>query len=101
MRIMAIDYGDARTGVAISDPTGLLAGHTAVIRSRKPEFVAEEPDLEGKRYDEGQKICAWLAHFYAGQAQHARQQKNERHIQQSVAAAGQKRRGLMEAEALV
>ena len=26
MRIMAIDYGDARTGVAISDPTGLLAG---------------------------------------------------------------------------
>ena len=39
---MAIDYGDARTGVAISDPTGLLAGHTAVIRSRKPEFVAEE-----------------------------------------------------------
>ena len=63
--------------------------------------MAEEPDLEGKRYDEGQKICAWLAHFYAGQAQHARQQKNERHIQQSVAAAGQKRRGLMEAEALV
>jgi len=42
LRIMAIDYGDARTGVAISDPTGLLAGHTAVIRSRKPEFVAEE-----------------------------------------------------------
>ena len=25
MRIMAIDYGDARTGIAISDPTGLLA----------------------------------------------------------------------------
>ena len=26
MRVMAIDYGDARTGVAISDPAGLLAG---------------------------------------------------------------------------
>ena len=26
MRIMAIDYGDAHTGIAISDPTGLLAG---------------------------------------------------------------------------
>ncbi len=25
MRIMAVDYGDARTGVAFSDPTGLLA----------------------------------------------------------------------------
>ncbi|MCI5704737.1 Holliday junction resolvase RuvX [Candidatus Pseudoscillospira sp. SGI.172] len=42
MRIMAIDYGDARTGVAVSDPTGLLAGFTTVIQSRKPEFVAAE-----------------------------------------------------------
>ena len=42
MRIMAIDYGDARTGVAVSDPTGLLAGFTTVIHSRKPEAVAAE-----------------------------------------------------------
>ena len=42
MRVMAIDYGDARTGIAISDPTGLLAGYTTVIQSRKPEFVASE-----------------------------------------------------------
>ena len=42
MRIMAIDYGDARTGIAISDATGLLAGFTTVIHSRKSEVVAEE-----------------------------------------------------------
>ena len=42
LRIMAIDYGDARTGAAISDPTGLLAGYTTVIHSRKPEAVAAE-----------------------------------------------------------
>lgn len=42
MRIMAIDYGDARTGIAVSDPTGLLAGYTTVIQSRKAEFVAAE-----------------------------------------------------------
>ena len=42
MRIMAIDYGDARTGVAVSDATGLLAGYTTVIRSREPETVAAE-----------------------------------------------------------
>ena len=42
MRIMAIDYGDARTGVAISDATGMLAGFTTVIHSRKPEQVTEE-----------------------------------------------------------
>lgn len=42
MRIMAIDYGDARTGVAISDATGLLAGETRVISSRKQDVVVEE-----------------------------------------------------------
>ena len=42
MRIMAIDYGDAHTGVAISDPTCLLAGTTTTIHSRKGEVVLEE-----------------------------------------------------------
>ena len=39
MRIMAIDYGDAHTGIAISDQTGLLAGFTTTIHSRKQEAV--------------------------------------------------------------
>ena len=40
MRVMAIDYGDAHTGVAISDLTGLLAGYTATIHSRRqPEVL--------------------------------------------------------------
>jgi putative Holliday junction resolvase len=38
---MAIDYGDAHTGIAISDPTGLLAGYTAVIDAWRPEAVAQ------------------------------------------------------------
>ena len=41
MRSMAIDYGDAHTGIAISDQTGLLAGYTTTIHSRKQEAVAE------------------------------------------------------------
>ncbi len=41
MRIMAIDYGDAHTGIAISDPTGFLAGFTATIDAYRPEAVAE------------------------------------------------------------
>lgn len=39
MRIMAIDYGDAHTGAAVSDLTGLLAGHTEVIHSRREAEV--------------------------------------------------------------
>ena len=41
MRIMAIDYGDAHTGIAISDPTGFLAGFTTTIDAYRPEVVAE------------------------------------------------------------
>ena len=41
MRIMAIDYGDAHTGIAISDQTGLLAGYTTTLHSRKPETVID------------------------------------------------------------
>ncbi len=39
MRIMAIDYGDAHTGAAVSDLTGLLAGYTQVIHSRRREEI--------------------------------------------------------------
>lgn len=42
MRVMAIDYGDARTGVAVSDAAGLLAGYTTVIPSRDPARAAAE-----------------------------------------------------------
>lgn len=42
MRIMAIDYGDAHTGIALSDPTGFMAGTATTIHSRKAEVVVEE-----------------------------------------------------------
>lgn len=41
MRIMAIDYGDAHTGIAISDPTGFLAGFTTTIDAYRPEVVVQ------------------------------------------------------------
>ncbi len=37
MRILAIDYGMARTGIAVSDPTGLIATPYQVIPSRNYE----------------------------------------------------------------
>lgn len=42
MKIMAIDYGDAHTGIAISDFTCTLAGFSTVINSRKQEQVVAE-----------------------------------------------------------
>ena len=37
MRVLSIDYGDARTGIAISDLTGSIVGQTTVIHSRDPQ----------------------------------------------------------------
>lgn len=41
MRVMAIDYGDAHTGVALSDPTGFLVGTTVTINSWRQEVVVD------------------------------------------------------------
>ena len=42
MKIMAIDYGDAHTGVAISDRTLTLCGFSTVVTAYRPEVVAEQ-----------------------------------------------------------
>ncbi len=42
MKIMAIDYGDARTGVAISDLLCSIVGSTTVIHSRNQDKTLAE-----------------------------------------------------------
>jgi putative pre-16S rRNA nuclease len=53
MKVLALDYGSARTGVAVSDPTGTLARPVTIVQQvRKPagfdrllEVIrAEEPE---------------------------------------------------------
>jgi putative Holliday junction resolvase len=41
MRILALDYGSARIGCAISDPSGTLARPLAVVEPADPRAVAE------------------------------------------------------------
>ena len=42
MRVMGIDYGDARTGIAMSDLLCSIVGSTTVIHSRNPEKTLEQ-----------------------------------------------------------
>lgn len=42
MRILAVDYGDQRTGIAVSDPTGRIAGDAFVIREWDAGRLAEK-----------------------------------------------------------
>lgn len=42
MRVMGVDYGDARTGIAMSDLLCSIVGSTTVIHSRKDEKTIAE-----------------------------------------------------------
>lgn len=42
MRILAVDYGDARTGIAMSDLLCSIVGSTTVIHSRNQEKTLED-----------------------------------------------------------
>lgn len=42
MKIMGVDYGDARTGVALSDLLCSIVGSTTVIHSRNSEVTLQE-----------------------------------------------------------
>ena len=42
MKVLAIDYGDARTGIAVSDLTGSIVGYTTVIHSWNREKTLSE-----------------------------------------------------------
>ncbi len=53
MRIMAIDYGDARTGIAVSDLLGMIAGETFVITEWDAEALARTIAAEAERREVG------------------------------------------------
>ena len=42
MKILAVDYGDARTGIAISDLLCSIVGSTTVIHSRNQDKTLDE-----------------------------------------------------------
>jgi len=48
MRVMGIDFGDARTGLAVSDEMNILVGEAWTLNEWNPEKVAEQIALEAK-----------------------------------------------------
>ena len=55
-RIMGIDYGDARTGIAFPDLLCSIVGSTTVIHSRRPEKTLEEIVKLAKEQDAGEIV---------------------------------------------
>ena len=80
-KVLAVDYGQARTGLAVSDPTGALARPLEVIHERDPDNVrarilevAAREDvteivvgmpltLRGKSGNQAQKTHQFVAHL--------------------------------------
>ena len=48
MRVMGIDFGDARTGIAVSDEMNMLVGDAFTITEWNPDVVAEKIVAEAK-----------------------------------------------------
>lgn len=56
MRIMAIDYGDARIGLAVSDLLGMLCGEAWTMEEWNMERAARRIADEAKSRDVGQLV---------------------------------------------
>lgn len=53
MRIMAIDYGDQRTGLAVSDLLGMLCGEAWTVTEWNPERLAQQIGKEATAREVG------------------------------------------------
>ena len=56
MRIMGIDYGDARTGLAVSDEMNILVGEAWTLNEWNPERVADVIAQEAQKRNVGRLV---------------------------------------------
>lgn len=56
MRIMGIDYGDARTGLAVSDEMNILVGEAWTLNEWNPERVADVIAREAQKRNVGHLV---------------------------------------------
>ncbi len=56
MRIMGIDYGDARTGLAVSDEMNILVGEAWTLNEWNPERVADVITQEAQKRNVGRLV---------------------------------------------
>ena len=56
MKVLALDFGDARTGVAISDPTGVVARPLCVVERAASEAGIDELSRLVREQDAGRVV---------------------------------------------
>ena len=76
MRIMAVDLGDARTGIALSDPTGTIAGKAWVIEEWNVELVEESIVKTANENDVGVIVIGWPKNMNDSRGERAKKCEN-------------------------
>ncbi len=56
MKIMAVDLGEARTGLAICDKTEFLASPIGTIYEKEPLLILEKVAIAAKEYDAAEVV---------------------------------------------
>jgi len=59
MRIMAIDYGDARIGLAVSDESAILCGDAWTLNEWNMERAADKITAEAKKRNVGRFVLGY------------------------------------------
>ena len=86
MKVLALDYGAARTGVAVSDPTGTVARPLAVVEGAASEAGLARL-LELVREEEAERIVVGLPVTLRGE-RGAQARETEEFVERLSAVAG-------------
>lgn len=71
MRILAVDYGLARIGLALSDPTGFLARELTVLKRQNDELAAEQIAMLAREHEVDEIIVGLPIHMNGSRGEKA------------------------------
>jgi putative holliday junction resolvase len=86
MRIMGVDFGDARTGIAVSDISGFMASPVCVIKETSFEETIKKAAMFATEYSVGQIVVGYPKNMNGTIGERA--EKSQRFAQGLEAAAG-------------
>lgn len=76
MKIMAVDLGDARTGLAVCDPEEMLASPVAVVQERDPDLLLKRVVAAAMEQWAGEIVVGYPKHMNGTRGERA--EKSER-----------------------
>lgn len=86
MKIMGVDFGDARTGIAVSDQSGFLASPVCVVKETEFDEVVKKVAVYAAQYAVGRVVVGYPKNMNGTIGERA--EKSERFSKELEKAAG-------------